>query len=382
VSLLPKRPTEPTPGLFGGRVIRLGRLLGIRIGIDPSWFLVFFLVSYSLGIGFAEKHGAWSPFAVWGSAVSASLIFFLSILLHELGHSLVALALDLPVRSITLFLFGGAAELSAEPRRPRDEFLIAVAGPAVSGLLGLAFLLGWYLAPSEGPLEVVTLWLGLVNLGVAGFNMFPGFPLDGGRVLRAVLWKLTGSFERATLWSGQVGMLFGRILIAMGIVLAVLSGQLFEGLFVAFMGWFLLRAARANIVQSMVSSRLRGVRVENALETNLPEVDGWDTLEDLASGPFSDPQRRLVLVAEEGRPVGVLGTLELREIAENKRAYHLARQVMTPLARLVRIDPALSLLEALRTFDREGVTQLLVERDHEILGVLTRDQLTRALRTP
>lgn len=385
----PPRDSPPQPkrgaqhsGLFGGGVIRLGRIIGIRIGIDPSWFLVFFLVTYFLGSGFAEQKGEWSQPVVWGAAVCASLLFFLSILLHELGHSVVAISLGLPVRSITLFLFGGAAELSAEPKRPRDEFLIAIAGPAVSGILGLAFLLLGYLAPEEGAVASVSLWLGVVNLSVAVFNMVPGFPLDGGRVLRSVLWSLTGSLDRATLWAGRVGMLFGRILIAAGIVSAVVTREYFGGLFVAFMGWFLLRVARAHILQSLVSSRLRGISVESALEPDLPRVDGWDTLEDVVSGPFSDPKQRVALVAEDGEPVGVLGAQEMRAVAENKRAYHLARQVMTPLARLVRIAPEVSLLVALRTLDREGVAQLLVERDDQVLGILTRDRLTRALRTP
>jgi Zn-dependent protease len=379
----PKRERdEPSGGLFGGRVISLGRIGGIRIGIDPSWFLVFFLVTYNLGASFSASYEEWSQLAVWGSAVTASLMFFVSILLHELGHSVIAISLGLPVRSITLFLFGGAAELSAEPHRPRDEFLIAIAGPAVSGLLGVGLLLAWFAAPSDGPLAVISGWLGVTNLGVALFNLVPGFPLDGGRVLRSALWSLTGSLERATLWAGRVGMLFGRLLIALGVFAAVIGRPWWGGLFVAFMGWFLVRAARAHILQSLVSSRLRDVSVESALETDLPRVDGWDTLEDVARGPFSDPQRRLALVAEEGQPVGVLGRVELRSVEEKKRAYHLARQVMTPLRALVRIAPEVSLLVALRTLDREGVGQLLVERDDEVLGILTRDQLTRILRTP
>ena len=368
--------------MFGPRVIPLGRLWGIRLGIDPSWFVVFLFVTWILGNNLHLEHASWSAWLVWGSAVVASLTFFVSILLHELGHSVVAISLGLPVRAITLFLFGGAAELSGEPKRPRDEFLIAIAGPAVSFLLGMGFLLAGYLAPASGPLEVICIWLGAVNMGVAVFNLFPGFPLDGGRVLRSLLWAATGSIERATLWSGRVGMLFGRLLIVLGIVSAILGQNLVAGMFMAFMGWFLLRTARAHIMQSMISSRLRGVKVESALETDLEHVDGWDTLEDVAEGPLADPQKRLVLVDEAGEAVGVIGTAELHTVAENKRAYHLARQVMTPLARLVRIRPDVSLLVALRTLDREGVGQLLVERDDQVLGVLTRDHLTRVLRMP
>jgi len=368
--------------MFGGNVLRLGSLFGIRIGVDPTWFLVFFLVTYSLAQGFHAEHADWSEVIVWLAAATASLSFFASILLHELGHSITAILLGVRVRSITLFLFGGAAELASEPRRPLDEFLIAIAGPAVSALLGVAFLIVWLAAPGTGPLPVVSGWLGATNIGVALFNLLPGFPLDGGRVLRSILWALTDSLERATQWSGRVGVLLGRVFVALGIGIAILGQQWVYGLFVSFLGWFLLRAARATVLQSVLTGRLKAISVGRALEADLPRVDGWDTLEDVVREVPAPPGERLALVAEEGELVGVIGEQELSQVDEGKRAFHQARQVMTPLARLASIDPRASLLVALRTLEREGAGQLLVRRDGELVGVLTRERLRRVLHAP
>ena len=249
----------------------------------------------------------------------------------------------------------------------------------MSGLLGGLFLVIWLATPDDVPVGVVSVWLGVTNLGVAIFNMFPGFPLDGGRVLRSVLLALMGSLDRATQWSGWVGVLFGRILIAAGILIAVLTGSWFNGLFLAFMGWFLSGAARRTMIQSVMTSRLRSTSVAAALQGDLEEVDGWDTLEDVVNQVKSGTGPLTALVAEDGEPVGVIGELELSTVAEGKRAYHVARQVMTPLARLISIESGESLMEALRTLDREGVGQLLVSEDGRFLGVLTRDQLGRVV---
>ncbi|MFT7668874.1 MAG: Zn-dependent protease [Planctomycetota bacterium] len=365
--------------MFGGRVLGLGRLYGIRIGVDPSWFILFFLITSSLADGFAEKYSLWSPMEVWGAASSASIFFFLSILLHELGHSITARLLGIEVRSITLFLFGGAAELSSEPRRPRDEFLIAIAGPGVSGLIGMAALVLWATGADDTPLKVVSLWLGVTNVGIAIFNMFPGFPLDGGRVLRAALWHFTGDLDRATQWSGRVGALFGRLMIGLGIALAIITEEWGFGLFMALLGWFLTRAAFATVQQSQIASRLRTLKAKDAVVPVSSEVDGWDTLEDILAGPFAEADNQLVIVTENDSKVGVLGAREVGKVPINKLAYQVARQLMTPLARLKKIDVRESLLTALRVLDSEDVNQLLVESEGEFFGILTRDQLKRAL---
>jgi len=366
--------------MFGDRAFRLGSLFGIRIGVDPSWFLVFVFITYSIAGGFAKEHETWSAFGVWGAAITASLMFFGSILLHELGHSVTSILLDVPVRSITLFLFGGAAELGAEPKRPRDEFLIAIAGPATSFLLSGVFGLVWVAVETTSPVGVVAGWLAIVNLGVAVFNMLPGFPLDGGRVLRSVLWRLLGSLERATQWAGRVGIFVGSLFIAVGAAIAISTGNWLYGLFLGFMGWFLTRAARENVVRAVYAERLRGVKVGAVMARDLPTIDGWATLEDAAKGPFAGGATSAAFVEEDDALVGVLTVARIAAVPQAKFAYHQVRQEMVPLTELAPIAPEVSLLVALKAMERENGAVLLVKRGEELLGVLTREDLGRVLR--
>ncbi len=366
--------------MFGDRAFRLGSLFGIRIGVDPSWFLVFVFITYSIAGGFAKEHEAWSAIGVWGAAITASLMFFGSILLHELGHSVTSILLDVPVRSITLFLFGGAAELGAEPKRPRDEFLIAIAGPATSFLLSGIFGLVWVAVESTSPVGVVVGWLAIVNLGVAVFNMLPGFPLDGGRVLRSILWRLLGSLERATQWAGRVGIFVGSLFIAVGAAIVVSTGNWLYGVFLGFMGWFLTRAARENVVRAVYAERLRAVKVGAVMARDLPTIDGWSTLEDATTGPFSGRATSAAFVEEDGALVGVLTVARIAAVPQAKFAYHQVRQEMIPLAELAPVAPEVSLFVALKAMERESGSVLLVRRGEELLGVLTREDLGRVLR--
>jgi len=336
-------------------------------------------VTYSVASDFGREHPDWSGAEVWTSAVLGSLTFFTSILLHELGHSLTAISLGLPVRSITLFLFGGVAELGEEARRPRDEFLIAISGPAVSGLLCLFFVVLMLATPADGPVHVTGAWLALLNGCVALFNMLPGFPLDGGRVFRSVLWATTGSLERATQWSGRVGVLLGNLMTAFGLVMAIVGSNWLGGMFMALMGWFLSRAARANVMQSLISGRLKSLTVRDAADLQAPRVDGWDTLEDVLRDAPQAAEGG-VLVVEDEVMVGVIGPAELAGIVPNKYAFHPARSAMTALEQLVRISPEVSLSAALRAMDHAQLSQLLVEERGQVLGVISRGSLSRALQ--
>jgi Zn-dependent protease/CBS domain-containing protein len=375
-----QEPGGAPGGIFEGRAFRLGRILGIRIGVDPSWFLVFVFITWSIAGGFAREHEGWSQVGVWAAAVTASLVFFASILLHELGHSVTSILLRVPVRSITLFLFGGVAELGAEPRRARDEFLIAIAGPATSLLLSLAFGVLWLWVGGEHPVAVVSGWLAAVNLGVGLFNLLPGFPLDGGRVLRAALWGLGGDRERATRWAGLVGVVVGTLFMVLGGAVAAATGNLFQGIFLAFMGWFLVRTARQHVALAARSERLGSVRVvQVALGRPLPVIDGWATLEDAQAGPLGQGAPA-ALVEEDGGPVGLLLASTVKAMPEGRRAYHQVRKEMTPLGDLPDIDPGATLLAALEAMNRERAVALAVRQAGQLLGVLTREDLLRVLR--
>ena len=373
---------EQERGPFGSRTLQLGRILGIAVGVDPSWFLIFALVTISLGGRFEEQNAEWPVALAWGAGLAASLLYFLSILAHELGHSITSKLLGLPVISITLFLFGGLARLSGEPDRPRDELLIALAGPAVSVLLGMFFLVV-YLATGDGTVVgEVAFWLGSINLALAIFNMIPGFPLDGGHVFRAFLWAAFDDLDKATRWAGAVGGLFARFLIGLGIASVIFGGaqMLTGGLFMAFIGWFLLRAARGSVWQSRLKHYLEGVQAGEAMESTEHRIDAWSTVEDAALGGFSLEGRSCLFVEQDGELTGLLTLEEVSRVPVEKRAFQRVTEVMTPIEEVGTIGPRETLFSALEAIERAGADRLLVVDEGETLGALSRDQISRVLR--
>jgi Zn-dependent protease len=243
--------------------LRIGQLFGITIYVDWSWLLIFLLVTWNLATGFAQVHPNWGPGLSWSVAIVAALLFFASVLAHELAHSIVARAQGIPVRNITLFLFGGVSNIQQEPRSPRDEFLMAIVGPITSIVMGVICLLvagAFVRLPADAavnlgsvlavldPLTTLLLWLGQINILLGIFNLLPAFPLDGGRVLRAALWALTGSFRTATRWAAGVSQLIAWLMIGAGIAMVFgvevpfFGSGFVSGLWLAFIGWFLSSA--------------------------------------------------------------------------------------------------------------------------------------------
>ena len=219
--------------------IPLGRILGIPIGLDYSWFLIFVLLTWMLAVSYYPpefKH--WPPSLYWIMGAVTAIMLFVSVLLHELGHSVVALRYGIPVRSITLFLFGGVAQIGAEPPSALAEFLIAVAGPLVSLALAVIFFAAEPMVRRMTPLLGLAEYLALINLALVVFNLIPGYPLDGGRVFRAIVWAITGSMRRATLIAAYVGRFFAFLFIFFG-VWQMFGGNVGNGLWIAFIGWFL-----------------------------------------------------------------------------------------------------------------------------------------------
>ncbi|MBN1964367.1 MAG: site-2 protease family protein, partial [Anaerolineae bacterium] len=224
--------------------IKLGRMWGVPIGLHTSWFLIFGLVTFSLAAGyFPAEYDNLPVGAYWLLAALTAVLFFASVLAHELGHVWMALRERVPVRGVTLFMFGGVAQIEEEPRTPGGEFRIAIAGPLVSLSLALLFEVVYLLDRGVSPyLAAPSLWLARINLILAVFNMIPGFPLDGGRVLRAIIWKITGSQARATRIAGGVGQVVAVGFMGLG-VLEILAGGMINGLWLIFIGWFLQNAA-------------------------------------------------------------------------------------------------------------------------------------------
>ena len=377
-------------GPFGSPALRVGRFFGIDVGVDASWIFIFLLITFSLSQMFLSEHADWPASFAWAGAIVTSVLFFVSILLHEFGHSLTSNALGLPVRSITLFLFGGLASLSGEPERPRDEFLIGAAGPLVSILLGGLFLGIGLLVPSEPVLAEVArsifLWLGTINLILAAFNLFPGFPLDGGHLLRAALWSWTKDFGRSTRIASGAGSLFALALIGVGVLTALFgpTGNLFAGLWYVLIGWFLLSAARRTSSMVTLEAQLGKSRVGDAmapLEPSLiPSVESSESVADVIEGPVLHQGRRYLLVEERGEPVGLVTLEDIKRVPIAERESTPVASIMVPRSELVTTTPDSTLLDAMKRMEEAGVNQLPVVEDGRVAGVLSREQLLRVLQ--
>ncbi len=367
-------------GVFGGQAWSLGRVAGIPIAIDRSWILIFLLITFSLGGSFAAERPDWPVAARWGAALSASLLFFASIVLHELGHSLTALPLGVRVRSITLFLFGGLAALESEPRRPRDEILIAVAGPLVSALLGAAFL-GLAAGLPDGP-ALVAGWLGRINLMLAVFNVLPGFPLDGGRVLRGVAWAATGSFEQATRMAAASGAFLAYGLMGLGGLAALLGGQVLGGLWLVFIGWFLLSTARLSVAQVELEQVLAPVSCRELVESvSGALLDGSESAASVIDTAVLRRGLRTFYVVDAREQLRGLVTLgELAAIPPGERAATAVESVMRPAHGLVVVAPGESAWQAFRKMAEGGVNQLPVLADGRLVGAITRERLVQLVQ--
>ena len=371
--------------------IPLGRILGIPIGLDPSWFLIFILVTWTLATNyFPSAFADWPGAQYWILGAVTALLYFGSIVLHELGHSVVALRYKVPVRSITLYLFGGVAEIATEPPSAGAEFWIALAGPAVSLLLAGSFRLLETALGSLAPALALTRYLAYINGSVALFNLIPGFPLDGGRVFRAVVWRFTRNLRRATLIAATLGRIIGFFFI-LGGVWQLFAGNVGNGIWIAFIGWFLRNAAVAQIGQQQLAFLLTGHKVSEAMSRSCVTVPAKTTIQQLVDRHILGQGQRCMVVARGGeldrdgeldrKAAGLLTLHHIREVPREKWATVTAGETMIPLDQIKWVPPEAELQQALKEMNRDGVNQLPVLERGSILGMLSREDVISYLRT-
>lgn len=381
--------------------LRLGRLAGVQILIDWSLLIIFGLILLSLGAGLLPAwHPDWSAGLRWGVAFASAVLFFGSVLLHELAHALVGRALGAQVPRITLFVFGGMSHLEREPTGWRGELWMALVGPLTSLALGLACLLAvgalaGPLDPAQGdaratladlpPLATLLLWLGQINILLGLFNLVPGYPLDGGRVLRAILWGLTGDQAAATRRAAGLGQLFAWLLIAAGIAMMlglrvpVFGSGVLPGLWIAFIGWFLNNAAIMSYRQQVVSRSLAPVAVERLMLATLDPVDPETPLDRLVEEGVLHSGRRAFPVVRAHVLLGLVTLEDLRRVPASERPRRRVAEVMTPRERLVTVERRDSAEEALRRLSQAQVNQLPVLDGGRLVGLLTRENLLKWL---
>ncbi len=366
--------------------IKLGRIFGIKIGLHYSWLIIALLIAFSLAAHFGTEHPNWDRSTIWGLSIITAILFFAAIVAHELSHALVAQRRGLPVRSITLFALGGVAQFEKEAEDAKTEFLVSIVGPITSAVIGfgcllLAYLLGWTMMTEPStPLMAMLVWLGYINLGLAVFNMLPGFPMDGGRVLRALIWWGTGSAERAIRIASLTGQAVAFGFIILGIY-RFFAGAGFSGLWMAFIGWFLLNAAKATYAQQELTDRLKGVRVGDLMTRDCTLVDSNTNLQTFVNEYLLHTARRCFLVSEQGNVTGLITPNEVKDIAQARWPFTTVFDVMRPLDQLRTVTPETPVSEALEIIGREDINQLPALTNGRLEGMISRDQILRYLLT-
>lgn len=356
----------------------IGRLFGIQIGLNASWFIIFALVTWTLAVGYFPAQRLASPdSAVWMLALMGSLLFFGSVLAHELAHSVVALHNGIPVTRITLFIFGGVAQIGREAPTPRIEAAISAAGPAASLVLTVVFG-GAYLASMEVSWAVASLflWLGLVNGSLAIFNLIPGFPLDGGRILRAVIWSITGDYRAATRVASLAGQATGLFFTFYGLSIAFSSeGMLLQGIWPALIGLFLYNAAQGSWRALKLTEGLKDVTVQNVMVRDVVTVPSSSSVKELVENYLLRQRHRRFPVMEGERLLGTVGLEEVRKVPVDQRE----SSNLQPLLRLVDEQPPLEINEpgdrALERLTELGAEELPVVESGRLVGMLRRDDL-------
>jgi Zn-dependent protease/CBS domain-containing protein len=369
----------------------IGRIGGITIGIHYTWLIAFALITWTLAAGFfPESFPGWDTLSYWTTGAVAALGLFVSVLVHELAHSFVAKAKGIPVHSITLFIFGGVSNLKTDAARAGDEFLIAVVGPVTSIVIGiLAGLLFSVLSgvnlvsdqrmPADTPpIVAIVFYLAFINLILGVFNLLPGFPLDGGRVLRSIIWAATRSLPRATQIAGTIGQIVAFAFIGLG-VLQILNGEFFSGLWIAFIGWFLNSAADASKRDVAVQEQLRGVPVSLVMDRS-PVTVGPDVLvSDLVMDIFLRRGVRAVPVYNDGFLRGIASITDAKDLPSDRWPSTRVEQIMTRQP-LHAVSPDDGLATALRILAEKNVNQLLVLQHGRLVGLLSRADVIRYLQ--
>lgn len=381
--------------------IRLGRIAGIEVVADWSLLIIFLLITFSLAGGvFPSWHPDWGLGLAWSTALGAAVLFFASLLAHELSHALVGRRVGIEVRRITLFMFGGMAQMENEPPTWRSELAMAAIGPIVSLTLGIVFLaLAGALVGSVdidpadpgkrlaalSPLATLLFWLGPVNILLGVFNLLPGFPLDGGRVLRAVVWGLTGSLHTATRWASAAGRGIAMLMIGTGLLMVfgmhvpVLGGGSANGLWLMLMGWFLSNAAQVSYRQVLMKETLGGVPVGKIMQTRLTSVDPGISVSHLIEEHVMASGQRVFPVQQDGRFLGMVCLQDLKKSDRSARDRITAGDVMTPVAELACASPGQDAFEALAVLGQHNVNQLPVLEGDALVGLLRREDILKWL---
>lgn len=370
------------------RNFRIGSLLGIPILVNPSWFILFGLTTWLLATQvFPSVLTSAGNVTYFAMAAASVLVFFTSIVIHELAHSVVAKRYQIPVRSITLFVFGGVAQITRDATRPVAELLMALAGPMTSFVLGGVFLFLWWAitAGDNSPLGLVLFWLAWMNIVLGAFNLMPAFPMDGGRVFRSLIWLISGNYNRATqiaCWTGRgiAWLTIGAGVLSLVQVPIPLISQPLGGAWLVLIGVFLENAARQSLLQNRLVRTLRQYSAGQLMVADPPVVEGAMSVGALARGVLELNPRVCYFVEDEGRLAGILSSYQLRAVPEQLWDSTTAAQVMVPSQRLKATGPESLVSDVLLEMEASNLLHMPVVREGRVIGVIGRDRILGVLR--
>ena len=355
---------------MGGN-IRLGKILGIPLNVSYSWFIILGIVTFLLADRFGDQNPGWSTAEHWLIGAATSLLFFVSVLVHELSHSVLAINRGIPVKGITLFIFGGISQIAREAQRPFVEFIIAGIGPLSSFILGGLFL-GLYVVirDTSAHLGEMAFTLAFINFSLGIFNMLPGFPLDGGRVLRSIIWGVTGNYWRATLLATRAGQLVAILMIGGGIAMFLFL-QEFQGIWLAAVGWFLAMAASSGLGQFQLRRRLQGYRVRDLMTASYLTVPLEISLETLATEHILRSRQNIYFVVQEDLCLGMITFKAMSRVPRNLWSTTTVAETMKPLVDIPSISPTVDAIQALEMIEERKFPIVLVKDGDELLGFVT-----------
>jgi Zn-dependent protease len=359
---------------------RLGKIFGIDINIDSSWLVIFILFTWVLaGNYFPREYPTWARSLYWVVGLLTSLLVFASVLLHELAHSLVALKQGEKVRSITLFILGGVSQITEEPNEPLKEFAMAIVGPMSSFVIAFVFfILSLSLKAVSVPLAASATYLAIINTALGVFNLIPGFPMDGGRVLRSILWKVTGNLKKATRAASVAGQGMAFLLIFLGIF-QILRGSL-SGLWWILIGWFLHNAAVSGYSEVMIKSVLQGMKAQDLMSKDFETVPGDLSVQDLVDHYILKKKERVFLVSDNGGLTGIVCLEDVKQTPKEKWPQLKVKDIMTPRERLEAVTPDADGNKILASLATKNIHQVPVMSGDRIEGIICRTDIIRYLQ--
>jgi len=374
---------EGSLGMEGNKAtntFRLGSLFGVTIAVHFTWFVIFALITFSMTETFAASFPGLPAAAHLLIGLGASILFFGSVLFHEMAHSLMAIRSGKPVRSITLFIFGGVSEIEKEADRPGEEIRIALIGPVSSFFLAVVFGAVWLLSRGRAPIiGEVSEWLSAVNLILGVFNLLPGIPLDGGRVLRGIVWKVMGDKDRATRVAAFAGRAIGFMMILVGVYMAVRLNHMFNGIWLGVLGWFLVNAAETEWRRIAVGRAIAGVTASEVMSRDCPCVPADASLSEFVEHFLLRSGRQCYVVGDSEAPRGIITLNDVLSVPRDEWSQTSVQAAMRRADQLYSVSPDTNVEDALRSMDEKNIAQIPVMRDGRVLGMIGRDHLVRLI---